>query len=69
MAKATNVAIAIAGMATLFVATQASAAEPFNGPYVGVEAGRKFGRSADFARSAGESAFDPRLVAGFRIWF
>ncbi len=39
MAKATNVAIAIAGMATLFVATQASAAEPFNGPYVGAEAG------------------------------
>ena len=38
-------------------------------PYVGVEAERKFGRSADFARGAGESAFDPRLVAGFRIWF
>jgi copper resistance protein B len=38
-------------------------------PYVGVEAARKFGKTADFARSAGESAFDPRLVAGFRIWF
>lgn len=39
MAKAKNVAFAVAGMATLFVATQASAAEPFNGPYVGAEAG------------------------------
>ncbi|HSN40783.1 MAG TPA: copper resistance protein B [Burkholderiales bacterium] len=38
-------------------------------PYVGVEATSKFGKTADFARSAGESAFDPRLVAGFRIWF
>ena len=38
-------------------------------PYVGVEAERKFGKSADFAHSAGESASDPRLVAGFRIWF
>lgn len=38
-------------------------------PYVGVEAERKFGRSADFARAAGESAFDPRLVAGLRFWF
>lgn len=39
MAKATNFAFAFASMATLFGATQASAAEPFNGPYVGVEAG------------------------------
>ncbi|MHB8446809.1 MAG: copper resistance protein B [Rudaea sp.] len=38
-------------------------------PYVGVEAARKFGKTATFARDAGESAFDPRLVAGFRIWF
>ena len=34
-----NFAFAFASMATLFGATQASAAEPFNGPYVGVEAG------------------------------
>lgn len=39
MAKATNFAFALAGMATLFAATQASAAEPFNGPYIGAEAG------------------------------
>ena len=38
-------------------------------PYVGVEASRSFGKTADFARAAGESAFDPRLVAGLRIWF
>ena len=39
MAKATNAAFAIAGLATLFAATQASAAEPFNGPYIGGEIG------------------------------
>jgi copper resistance protein B len=38
-------------------------------PYVGVEIERKFGRTADFARNAGEPAFDPRLVAGIRFWF
>ncbi|MHB8447693.1 MAG: copper resistance protein B [Rudaea sp.] len=38
-------------------------------PYVGVEWKRRFGRTADLARSAGEAVFDPRLVAGFRIWF
>lgn len=38
-------------------------------PYIGVEAARKFGKTADFAHAAGESVFDPRLVAGFRIWF
>jgi copper resistance protein B len=38
-------------------------------PYVGVEFDRKFGRTADLARNAGEPAFDPRLVAGLRLWF
>ena len=38
-------------------------------PYVGVEWERRFGRTADLARRAGEAAFDPRLVAGLRIWF
>jgi copper resistance protein B len=38
-------------------------------PYVGVEWERKFGRTADFARNAGEPAFDPRVVAGLRLWF
>jgi copper resistance protein B len=38
-------------------------------PYVGVEFERKFGKTADFARNAGEPAFDPRLVAGIRFWF
>jgi copper resistance protein B len=38
-------------------------------PYVGVEFERKFGKTADFARGAGEPAFDPRLVAGIRFWF
>ena len=38
-------------------------------PYVGVEFERKFGRTADLARNAGEPAFDPRLVAGLHFWF
>jgi len=38
-------------------------------PYVGVEVDRKFGRTADFARSASEPALDRRLVAGLRFWF
>ncbi len=38
-------------------------------PYVGVEWERKFGKTADFARNAGEPTFDPRLVAGLRLWF
>ncbi|WP_181160176.1 outer membrane protein [Sandaracinobacter neustonicus] len=39
MARATKIALAIAGASALFVGTQASAAEPFNGPYVGVQGG------------------------------
>ncbi|MBU6417528.1 MAG: copper resistance protein B [Xanthomonadaceae bacterium] len=38
-------------------------------PYIGVELERKFGRTADLARNAGEPAFDPRLVAGLRLRF
>lgn len=39
MAFAKTFTLAFAGMAAVFAATQASAAEPFSGPYVGVEAG------------------------------
>lgn len=38
-------------------------------PYVGVELQRKFGRTADFSRQAGDAASDPRIVAGVRMWF
>ncbi|MBS0555937.1 MAG: copper resistance protein B [Proteobacteria bacterium] len=38
-------------------------------PYIGVEAQRRFGSSADYARAEGDAAFDPRLVAGLRFWF
>lgn len=38
-------------------------------PYVGIEWGRSFGRSADFARAEGEEVEDTRLVAGVRFWF
>lgn len=38
-------------------------------PYLGVVWNRKFGDSADFARTDGERIEDTRLVAGIRIWF
>lgn len=38
-------------------------------PYVGVAWGRRFGKTADFARRAGEEASDTEAVAGFRLWF
>lgn len=39
MSRATNIALAVAGASALLLGTQASAAEPFNGPYVGVQGG------------------------------
>lgn len=39
------------------------------GPYVGVHHERKFGRTADFARSSGEDVEATRLVVGVRAWF
>lgn len=38
-------------------------------PYVGVEWGRSFGQTADYARSEGEDIEDLRFVAGVRFWF
>lgn len=38
-------------------------------PYVGVVWTRKFAKTADFARTAGESVQDTQFVAGVRIWF
>ncbi|HSD16550.1 MAG TPA: copper resistance protein B [Thermomonas sp.] len=38
-------------------------------PYIGVERAFRFGRTADFARAAGEAAHDTRWVAGVRFWF
>jgi copper resistance protein B len=38
-------------------------------PYFGVDLVRKFGRTADFARAAGQPAFEPQLVSGVRTWF
>ena len=38
-------------------------------PYVGVNVERSFGRTADFARIAGDSASDTRAVIGLRAWF
>ncbi|HEX7324131.1 MAG TPA: copper resistance protein B [Rhodanobacteraceae bacterium] len=38
-------------------------------PYIGVTFDRSFGRTADFARKAGDAAFDPHLVAGLHFWF
>ena len=38
-------------------------------PYVGVTYDRKFGKTADYARAAGEDVEDTRLVFGVRAWF
>ncbi len=38
-------------------------------PYVGVSLDRKVGRTADFARQAGEDVGGVALVAGVRTWF
>jgi len=38
-------------------------------PYVGLHWERKFGRTADLARDAGDDPDELQLVAGFRLWF
>lgn len=38
-------------------------------PYIGVAFENKFGRTADFARRAGESTNGVRLLLGIRTWF
>jgi len=38
-------------------------------PYVGLNWERKFGRTADLARDAGDDPDELQLVAGFRLWF
>ena len=38
-------------------------------PYIGVDWGRKFGNTADFARQGGGDVSETRIVAGIRMWF
>ncbi|HOV58589.1 MAG TPA: copper resistance protein B [Rhodanobacteraceae bacterium] len=38
-------------------------------PYVGIEQVRRFGRSADLTREAGEPSTETRWVAGLRLWW
>ena len=38
-------------------------------PYIGYEWRRQFGKTADFARDAGEPVQDHHWVAGVRFWF
>ena len=38
-------------------------------PYVGVVWRQRFGQTGEFARAAGNSAFDSQVVAGLRFWF
>ena len=38
-------------------------------PYVGISWNNKWGKTADFAKAAGEEAGDSRLVTGLRLWF
>ena len=65
MARATNLALAIAGASALFVATQASAAEPFNGPYVGAQAGWQHDNNRFTLRGATGTASDRQSGSSF----
>ncbi|HHL45820.1 MAG TPA: copper resistance protein B, partial [Gammaproteobacteria bacterium] len=38
-------------------------------PYVGVEWAGSYGGTADYARAAGQSTDESRMVAGVRFWF
>lgn len=38
-------------------------------PYIGIDRVAKYGRTADFARAAGEDDEETRVVAGVRFWF
>jgi copper resistance protein B len=38
-------------------------------PYLGLTWQKRFGRTADFARAAGEDSNDVRIAAGIRFWF
>jgi copper resistance protein B len=38
-------------------------------PYIGVTWNRKLGKTADFAKAAGEETGGARLVTGLRLWF
>ena len=38
-------------------------------PYIGIVHEAKFGRTADFARAAGDDPFSTNLVVGVRAWF
>lgn len=38
-------------------------------PYIGVSWGRKFGKTAEFARDDDEPVSDRRIMAGIRLWF
>ena len=38
-------------------------------PYIGVNWSRKYGNTADFAKSEGEAVDDTQLVLGIRAWF
>jgi copper resistance protein B len=38
-------------------------------PYIGIERAYRFGKTADFARSAGDDVHETRWVAGVRFWF
>ena len=38
-------------------------------PYIGVSWERKLGRTADYARAAGQPVGGPSFVVGIRTWF
>ncbi|TMP80778.1 copper resistance protein B, partial [Pseudoalteromonas sp. S983] len=38
-------------------------------PYIGVEWSNKFGNTADYATSSGQSSNNTAFVAGIKFWF
>jgi len=38
-------------------------------PYIGVQWGRQFGKTAEYARAAGTREPDTQVVIGIRAWF
>ncbi len=65
MARAKNLFIAVAGAATLMAGTQAIAAEPFNGPYIGVQGGWQQDRARLTLRTPAGVTNDRDTQSGF----
>ena len=62
------VLVALGSVASEIAGIEDEVAREF-APYIGIERAYRFGRTAGFARAAGEDAHETRWVAGLRAWF